>query len=335
MPVKYAKKPEESSTAAFHSRAMKTDAQQPGRVEPRSFEGTTRIQESPPGVYYIYIPQTIAREMGFKKGNQVRLRLEDGHITAELMKEPRYISKIWKKGEILTIKPELLKIMESEGGDWHLPDAAKVEKMGRKHRSVVITLSPETIEKNNLKEGGQLEQIIHGRELSLKPVPAGEEFYFSKISKICDPYLHSLRINIPKGISDRLDKKSWSKGTNVGFEINERGQLAIIPQQALERAVKYSFADKKQFYYLITRLSPDEQKAFTKIGQKIEDEGYITSKQMKEIFKGHMPAFILDNFPQRVEKKLYIILKYFVDNGGLEKLKGFVEKTDNQQPKTA
>lgn len=344
MPEKL-KKPEESSTAAFQSRAMKTDAKQPGRVEPRSFEETTTIQKNPPRACYIYIPQTIAREMGFNKGSQVRVRLEEGRITAELMKEPRCISKIWKKDEnqMVTIKPELLKIMESEEGEWHLPDAAKVERMGRKYSSFVITLSLETIKKNNLKGGTQVEQIIRGRELILKPVPLGEEFYLQKIEGVCDPYLHSLRINIPKGISDRLDKEKWNGRSTVGFEINERGQLAIIPQQASERAVKYSseravkysFADKKQFYYLITRLSPDEQKAFIEIGEIIEREGKIATREMKEIFRKHTPIYILTNYPETVNNRFYDILKYFVKDGGLEKLKGFVEKTDNQQPKTA
>lgn len=102
--------------------------------------------------------------------------------------------------------------------------------------------------------------------------------------------------------------------------------MEFLETPPAERTIKYGFlavaryaftddAMKKHFYDLVTTLNPHEQKAFNEIGQKIENRGYITKKEMQEIFKQHVAS----HYPDAVLSRLDNILSSFVKDRGFER----------------
>jgi len=110
----------------------------------------------------------------------------------------------------------------------------------------------------------------------------------------------------------------------LGASPEEFGEFLETP--LAERATKYAFlavaryafsddAMKECFHDLVTRLQPSEQEAFKEIGQKIENEGDITKKEMQEIFKKHVTS----RHPDAVLVRLDNVLSSFVKDRGLER----------------
>jgi antitoxin component of MazEF toxin-antitoxin module len=219
---------------SFYRYAMITKDQPPENLrlgEVYFFEETTPIQQSKKGSYSVCVPKHIADAMGLKKGSQVMLRLEEGRVTVELMKE--HVAKIYKSGGSLVVPlySNLLKAMESVKDDplkWYLPDATRARRVG--HGPFQLILSREAIDRNNLKDGDYVELVMQDRELVVKPVPAREQ-HLSKVSERKDPLRSEMEIGMHKELSYALDKAGWVKGARVGFKINEQGWLVIYPKQ--------------------------------------------------------------------------------------------------------
>lgn len=206
--------------------------------EVKHFEETVRIQGPLPRDYKINFPKSVEREMGFVKDRQVKVSLEGERIIVELMEKPRYISRVWKSGESLltAIESEMLKKMGSEqksGIKWNLPDAVTMRMEGR---SLVMCISSEIAKEKNIKAGDHVEFVIDGRDITIKPLPAEEEVCLSKLTEVISgqyPFAWHLAMHIPKEILNKLDKRKWRKGAEVGFEVlyNEHKQLIITTKQ--------------------------------------------------------------------------------------------------------
>jgi len=81
---------------------------------------------------------------------------------------------------------------------------------------------------------------------------------------------------------------------------------------------RYKFLDdamKKHFEYLITRLRPDEEKAFKEIEMNIEGNGGTTKNEMWEIFKKHVEH----RHPGAALARLDVNVSYLVKDHGLER----------------
>jgi hypothetical protein len=117
------------------------------------------------------------------------------------------------------------------------------------------------------------------------------------------------------------DLSEFTEFDTLRFSEKRFREFHGIPEK--EEMMVYSFSNKRQFYYLITRLSPDEQKAFTKIGQVIEQEGSMTREEIKEIFKQNVASQVAGyNRFNRLNK----ILRDLVEEGALDKREESVEK---------
>jgi len=89
-----------------------------------------------------------------------------------------------------------------------------------------------------------------------------------------------------------------------------------------EVVTKYSFSNKRDFNYLLTRLHEDEQVAFKEIGKAIEEKKEVTKDEVEEIFKKHVTS----PYPAAVDSRLNKILKSLVDDCCLKKVDEVVEK---------
>jgi hypothetical protein len=117
------------------------------------------------------------------------------------------------------------------------------------------------------------------------------------------------------------DLREFTEFDTLRFSEKRFREFHGIPEK--EEMTVYSFSNKRQFYYLITRLSADEQKAFTKIRQVIEQEGSITREGIKEIFKQNVASH-LEGYSQFT--RLNKILRELAEDGALNKREESVEK---------
>jgi len=90
----------------------------------------------------------------------------------------------------------------------------------------------------------------------------------------------------------------------------------------------YAISDEEQFKYMERGLYPNEQKVFKKMAEKMRSEGKISKKEMREIFKGCAPDYIIKNYPDSLGRRLDKILKNFEDGDCLKKWKELVEKKE-------
>jgi len=90
----------------------------------------------------------------------------------------------------------------------------------------------------------------------------------------------------------------------------------------------YTIPDKRQFKYIMAGLYPNEQEAFKKIEQRIRDDGKMSKKEIREIFKEHAPNYIVRDFSEALDSRLSKILKNFEKDGALKKSEEIVEKQE-------
>lgn len=133
-----------------------------------------------------------------------------------------------------------------------------------------------------------------------------------------------------KGFADTLNSPLMELGRLSGATNNEG--VVVYQSTKYERVTFYGFLHKGKFEETLKELKRNreqEYEAFVEIKTRIEKDGKISKDAIKEIFRKHAPAYIVNHFPEALDNRLTKVLKKFVDEGGLKKpWKEVVEKKE-------
>lgn len=141
-------------------------------------------------------------------------------------------------------------------------------------------------------------RALERREIDLSGFTDTKEF-----EEIIRPPLS--RLKIPAAAKKEKD------GVHSGIEMRE--------------VIFYAISDEKQFRYMARGLYPNEQEAFKKIADKMRSDGKISKNEMREILKEHTEEYIIKNYPDSLDRRLYKILNNFEDGDCLKRWKEIVE----------
>jgi len=235
-----------SARDIFQHYAMKTEGQlRQGKpkVTSRSFEGTAIIHKN----NSINIPSKAAREIGLEGHRQILWTGSGGYLAFELTGKVRYASRITQDQLIIKHgiakefglkKGMIIQFLANDDGsitlkkaNERLPDARviqehEVRRQGKKTHLTMHVVVPPEIQKLGFRDR-QVEWIRKGEEIVIKPA---DNLYLSVIvDVIVGGKWDRFQVNIPKGMPEAKNLKA---DTVVGFRLNERGKVLIIPKQA-------------------------------------------------------------------------------------------------------
>jgi bifunctional DNA-binding transcriptional regulator/antitoxin component of YhaV-PrlF toxin-antitoxin module len=216
---------------------------------PRVFTQMVKIQEHQPDSFSINFPTEVADTMGLKGGRQVAWTaegksiiltpLEGIHYSVEVRKQggekhPEFsialpaelvISMKWKPQIYMdwSVEGEKLELKPAEGAP---RDATKLQ-LHKYDETYSIDIPTRLFEHRHLKPGMRGEWFADGEKLIVELKDDYPDI--TRISQPYGRYVGGVYVSIPKNLTDTVGLK---KGMEVGFRINEKGQLVITPKKS-------------------------------------------------------------------------------------------------------
>jgi hypothetical protein len=230
----------------FMREAEHAEKKEMKKPAPRVFTQMVKIKEGRPDNFSINVPREVADTMGLRGGKQVTWTaegksiiltpLEGIHYPVEIVKESGkkhpgssitlpaelVISMKWKPHTYIDwlAEGEKLELKQAEGAP---RDVSKLQFL-RDNESYFIDIPMRVSEHRHLKSGMRGECFADGEKLIMEL----KDYYpdITWIHQQHGPYVDQVSVSIPKNLTDMVGMK---KGMELGFRINEKGQLVITP----------------------------------------------------------------------------------------------------------